>query len=365
LFAASGFRNLVTGRTRGVAAAAARFLLRAAGVPYAAAMRIRNASFRCGLLRVERAPLPVVSVGNLTLGGTGKTPMVAWVARRLRGEGIRVAIVSRGYGAAAGSRNDEARELELLLPDVPHLQHADRVAAARIAWEELDMQAVVLDDGFQHRRLHRDLDIVLLDALDPLRGRVFPGGLLREPFAGLRRAHVVVLSRADAVDAGVRQAWRQRVARVAPSALWVEAAHRPQCLRNAAGQQRRPDHLQGQRVLAFCGIGNPQGFGHTLEALRCQVAHMETFPDHHPYQRSDLERLARLADAHRAEALVCTLKDLVKIEVRTIGGRPLWCVQIGIDILEGEAELDQRLRALIMNGVACATPDTTQRASLP
>ncbi len=361
MFAAAEFRNLVTGRTRGVAAAAARCLLRAAALPYSAAMRLRNACYERGVLRVHRAPLPVLSVGNLTLGGTGKTPMVAWVARRLRAEAVRVAIVSRGYGATAGSRNDEARELELLLPDVPHLQHADRVAAARIACEELDMQLVVLDDGFQHRRLHRDLDIVLLDALDPLRGRVFPGGLLREPFSGLRRAHVVVLSRADAVEADVRRAWRTQVARVAPEALWVEAAHRPRCLRNASGVQQPVDALAAQRVLAFCGIGNPESFHHTLRALRATVAHVETFPDHHPYQRGDLERLARLADEHRADALVCTLKDLVKIQVSSLGGRPLWAVEIEIDILEGENALAQRLHAAITPKNGVSAPEATHR----
>src|SRR5207244_2544053 len=150
-----------------------------------------------GWKRVERAGVPVVSVGNLTLGGTGKTPCVEYVCRFYRGLDLLVAILSRGYGAEHGP-NDEALVLEEDLPDVPHLQGADRVALARVAVEELESEVLVLDDGFQHRRLGRDLDIVLLDALEPFGlGRLFPPGLLREPVGSLRRAGVVVLSGAD------------------------------------------------------------------------------------------------------------------------------------------------------------------------
>src|SRR5437870_5928929 len=135
----------------------------------------------------RRAPVPVVSVGNLTVGGTGKTPCVEHVARFYRSRGLRVAVLSRGYGAAAG-RNDEAMVLEENLPDVPHLQGPDRAALAFTAVEELESEVLVLDDGFQHRRLARDLDLVLVDATDPWgQGYLFPRGLLRESPASLRR----------------------------------------------------------------------------------------------------------------------------------------------------------------------------------
>src|SRR5207302_2950723 len=134
----------------------------------------------------RKAPVPVVSVGNLTVGGTGKTPCVEHVARFYRGHDLRVAILSRGYGSAAG-RNDEAMVLEENLPDVPHLQGPDRAALAATAVEELEAELLVLDDGFQHRRLHRDLDVVLIDATWPVnRDYQFPRGTLREPAGGLR-----------------------------------------------------------------------------------------------------------------------------------------------------------------------------------
>jgi tetraacyldisaccharide 4'-kinase len=192
------FLDLVSGRRRGPAATLLRGGLRLAETPYAMAMSWRNRRYDRGKAVIHRAGVPVVSVGNITLGGTGKTPMVEWIARLYRRHQVRVAIVSRGYRAEEGGRNDEARELEQKLPDVPHIQNADRAAAARVAVEELDMQLIVLDDGFQHRRLARDLDVVLLDALEPFGfEHVFPRGTLREPLSGLRRADLVILSRAD------------------------------------------------------------------------------------------------------------------------------------------------------------------------
>src|SRR5262245_1460980 len=174
-----------------------RLALRAASVPYGWGVRLRNRLYDRGWKRVARAPVPVVSVGNLTLGGTGKTPCVEYICRYYRSLDLRVAVLSRGYGAEHGP-NDEALVLEENLPDVPHLQGADRVALARTAVEELESEVLVLDDGLQHRRLARDLDVVLVDATAPWgHGFLFPRGLLREAAGGLRRAGVVVLTRCD------------------------------------------------------------------------------------------------------------------------------------------------------------------------
>src|SRR4051812_35824646 len=191
----ANFRAIVLGESRDFAAHGWRTLLSVLEVPYSLAVRWRNWQYDRSPRRTTRVSVPVISVGNLTLGGTGKTPLVEWIARWLRNEAVRVTIVSRGYGATEGARNDEALELEQKLPDVPHLQNPNRVEGAKPAIEELSCQVILLDDGFQHRRLARDLDIVVLDALDPWGGgRVFPRGLLREPITGLRRAHAVVLS---------------------------------------------------------------------------------------------------------------------------------------------------------------------------
>ena len=241
---------------------------------YTAAVRRRNDRYDRGDKAVHRVDGPVVSVGNLTLGGTGKTPLVAWLARWFRERNVRVAVVSRGYGAKADEENDEARELRRLLPDVPHVQDPDRVGAAR-SGPGCNAQVVVLDDGFQHRRIARDLDIVLLDALEPFGfGHVFPRGTLREPVEGLWRAGVVVLSRADLLDAAGREEVWKVVQRYAPAAIRAEAVHAPRTLISADGQQTPIEAIRGQPVAAFCGIGNSAGFRHTLESCGCQIARL-------------------------------------------------------------------------------------------
>lgn len=318
-------------------------------------MSVRNRRFDRGH-NVATAPVPVISVGNLTVGGTGKTPMVEWIARHARGQGVRVAVLSRGYGAAADGRNDEALELELALPDVPHLQDPDRTATAAIAAEELGSQLLVLDDGFQHRRLARDFDLVLLDATEPFGfDRLLPRGTLREPVEGLRRAHAVALSRADMLDAAARAAIRRRVERLNPGAAWCEVAHRPAALLASDGTREPLDGLTGQPIAAFCGIGNPAGFRHTLESLGCRIVAWREFPDHHGYTRADVDDLAAWARMSQPAMLVCTRKDLVKLRTSSIGGAPLRAAGIELAFLAGQGELETALAPAIQR--AAAVPD--------
>jgi tetraacyldisaccharide 4'-kinase len=278
------------------------------------------------------------------LGGTGKTPMVKWLAERLQSSGLRVAIVSRGYGADAGKQNDEALELAEALPGVPHIQNRDRVAAARQAIREHYPQVILLDDGFQHRRLARDLDIVLLDALEPFGfEHVFPRGTLREPIAGLRRAQVVCLSRADAISEADRSTIRKRVAQIAPQGVWCEAAHAASRLTNARGEFQPLDALRRQRLAAFCGIGNPAGFHHTLALADCKPVAWREFPDHNAYTAADQVALGEVAREANAESIVCTQKDLVKLRQPELGSVPLWAVAIEMQFLRGQEALEGAL----------------------
>ena len=345
MLSAHQFRELISGRRRGLVASVSRGMLSLAEMPYRAAIALRNRQFDRGR-RVHRVSVPVISVGNLTVGGTGKTPMVEWLAKWFRQHGVRVALISRGYGAAAGGRNDEALELEQKLPDVPHLQNPDRVAAAETAVEEFESQLLLLDDAFQHRRIHRDLDLVMIDAVEPFGyGHLLPRGLLREPLSSLNRADVIVLSRADAVSAERRAEIRDAVVRQAPAALWVEVAHRPYVLASSDGRQAELAALHRQRVAAFCGVGNPVGFRHTLQSCGYEVIDFREFPDHHVYAPVDIEQLT--AWSQRADACLCTDKDLVKIGIPHLGCVPLWALRIGLAIESGQAELEARLRTLL------------------
>lgn len=364
--------------SRGIAASLFRGFLGLAERPYAWVVASRNRSFDSGKSVIRRVAVPVVSVGNLSVGGTGKTPLVAWLAQWFLDRGVRVALVSRGYGAAAGEANDEARELALRLPDVPHLQNRDRHAAAQQAIERHGAQLILLDDAYQHRRLHRDLDIVLLDGLDPFGGeRLLPRGLLREPLANLSRADVVVLTRADLVEEESRETIRRRVQQFAPHALWLEAGVRVDrllrhcCLPATANQTvsdglfpamppaetlsadtlstdtLSAETLRGLPVGAFSGIGNPAGFRRTLEGLEATIVGWREFPDHHRFDAKDLDLLdAWSAELTAAQAIVCTRKDWVKLDRGQLGGRPLWALDISLAWRTPLGALEERLETL-------------------
>ncbi|HTU21093.1 MAG TPA: tetraacyldisaccharide 4'-kinase [Gemmataceae bacterium] len=342
------YLSLVSGEGRGPWPVLERLGLRAASVPYALAVRLRNLAYQRGWLTSQRALVPVVSVGNLTAGGTGKTPCVEHVARFYRDLDRRVAILSRGYGGAGG-RNDEALVLEENLPDVPHLQGVDRVALARTAVEELETEVLLLDDGFQHRRLARDLDLVLIDATAPWgHGYLLPRGLLREPPSSLRRAGVIVLTRCDQTPAEQRDRLRQTITRIAPQVPVVETTHRPVDLCNSDGENMSLGLLREGPSAAFCGLGNPEAFRRSLLDLGARLEDFRVYPDHHAYSREDVEELRRWAGTLPAGTpIVTTQKDLVKLRLSRLGDRPLWCLRIRLHVESGQDALEGCLRSVL------------------
>ncbi len=343
---AATFRTWAAGRTGGAIGALLRVLAECAEVPVKWYVRRRNDAYDSGRSKITRVAAPVISLGNLTVGGTGKTPFVAWLAQWFLERKVPVTLISRGYGSRSGP-NDEARELALRLPDVPHLQNPDRVAAAQTALQANARQVLLLDDAFQHRRIARDLDIVLLDALDPFGcGHLLPRGLLRELPASLRRAQVVALSRADAISRAERISIRTEVERLAPQADWLEVVHRPTQLRSANGAAAGIEQLREGAVAAFCGLGNPDGFRHTLEQLQVTLAGWKVFPDHCPYHPQQVLALEAWLQGIAAERVVCTMKDLVKLPFEQLAGKPLWGLAVELEVIEGKELLERRLEKI-------------------
>jgi tetraacyldisaccharide 4'-kinase len=343
-FSATYYRDLVHGRQRGLGATLQRAGLDLLSLVYGLVVAGRNRLYDWRWRKIHDAGIPVISVGNLTLGGTGKTPCVEYVSRFYCEQGLRVAILSRGFGVDAGP-NDEALLLEESLPDVPHLQGKDRVELARIAVDELESEVLVLDDGFQHRRLHRGLDIVLIDSTDPWgAGRVFPRGLLRESRSGLRRAAAAILTRCDQVDKKTREQLRLQVHCWAPRALIAEASHRPLEMLRWQQQAASVEILRGASVAAFCGIGNPESFRRTLQDAGAGIVAFREFADHHAYSASDVEDLRGWAGKQAKDCLVVTTqKDLVKLRLSTLGGQALWALRVGLHFEAGQEALDQKL----------------------
>jgi tetraacyldisaccharide 4'-kinase len=331
------YYELIRGDRAGVWPSLKRAGLWSLSLGYRLGVGWRNRRFDRGV-NVSKAAVPVVSIGNLTTGGTGKTPCVEYVARFYRELDLQVAILSRGYGSETG-RNDEALVLEENLPDVPHLQGRERAVLAQTAVEELESDILVLDDGFQHRQLHRDLDLVLIDATCPWGyGYLLPRGLLREPIGSLKRADAVIITRCDLVSPEAVRAIRDVVMSVKPMPI-AESVHRPAEWRN--GEQTLPlDALTNRPIAAFCGLGNPDAFRQTLVKLGVNVIAWRTFPDHHPYSREDVESLREWARQLPADAAIATTqKDLVKLRVDRLGERELWALAIQLKVTTGEEAL--------------------------
>lgn len=346
----AAFRDLISGRKRGAIAGLGRLGLGGLSCFYSAAVRVRNRLYDLRVQRSHSASVPVVSVGNVTTGGTGKTPFVAWLANFYHEKGLRVTLLSRGYRALQGAVNDEKLVLDLLCPGIPHVQNADRVAGAQTAVREHSAQLIVLDDGFQHRRLKRDLDIVLIDALCPWGyGSLLPRGLLREPETGLRRASVIVLTRADQCDAETKRQILDQIDHHSGKTAVVEVAYPAMQLRNARGETNAFAAIASQPVFAFCGIGNPDGFRRTLHDAGIHIADsaFHPFPDHFHYRAEDLRTVAEQARQSGCTAIVTTQKDLVKISQTQLNGLPLWAVEIGTKVLANLEHLETKLNAVL------------------
>ena len=322
-----------------------------AGRTYGDMMAWRRWNYRKGLAKSRRADAPVICVGNITTGGTGKTPMVAWVVEQLAAVGATPAIVTRGYKAREG-KSDEAEMLRRQC-DCNVVVNADRVAGAKTA-VVAGANVVVLDDGYQHRRLKRDLDIVLIDATNPFGyGYVLPRGLLRERPAALKDAHAVVITRSDQISPDELAELRGKLKEFAPGASMHASAHRPVGLLDERGEQLDTAELSGKAVVAFCGLGNPAGFFGTVRQVgACAMAEV-AYDDHAVYDDKTVEQINELAETTDAELLVTTQKDAVKLAGLNFE-RPLRQLVVKMQIVEGRYELVAKITALAPQGDAPA-----------
>ncbi len=320
----------------GAVASLARAGLWVCSGAWAVTQALKSFAYRVGLRRARRVERPVVSVGNLAVGGTGKTPFVIWLARRLTEDGRAVGILARGYGdVVADGLNDEGLEIRRALgAEVAQVQDPDRVVgAATLLAKAPETDVLLLDDGFQHRRIGRSLDIVLIDATCPFGyGHLLPRGRLRERPAALARAGAVVITRSDAVDeAALRR---------------IEAEIRKHCqapvARAALEIVGDASELAGRAVFSCSGIGNPAAFRKTLEGLGARVVGERAFADHRVPPPADWPDLVRAAQTAGAERVVITRKDAVKLDPLPQGVAVL---DVEMRIVAGEDALWDAVRA--------------------
>lgn len=329
-------------------------LLRLPAALFGVVADVRGKMFDRGWLPSARLDVPVISIGNLTAGGTGKTPCVLLVVRELIARGRRPGVLSRGYRASGGDgqENDEAALLASACPDLRQVQNPDRIAGGTALIEQ-GVEAIVLDDGFQHRRLRRDLDLVLVDATRPWGlpaiddgeavQAMLPRGLLRERPGALRRADAIVLTRSDLVAPARLAALEAELIERAPGRPVLYAAHRPVAVRRADGTREDPATLAGREVDLVSGIGNPEAFAATITELGGGVVTHRTFRDHHEYAAGDLDGLGE-----EGRAVVTTAKDAVKLErlARGAAAPEIAVLEIELVIVRGEAVFEALLDAL-------------------
>lgn len=290
-----------------------RAALSAAVPGYALGNALRSALFSVGLKRTHALGRPTVSVGNLTTGGTGKTPMVGWVVGQLLERGHRPCILLRGYRGG-----DEAKEHQQRWGEQVKVEpNPDRVAAAKLALDDdPSITCFVLDDGFQHRRAKRDVDLVLIDATNPWGyGSMLPRGLMREPRGALRRADAVVVTRSDQVAPQVLKRVDEAIQVLSGKPPMAHAQHDWVGLVDDQEEAYDLSVLEDKSVMGVVGIGNPQAFEATLRRHANAVVHCEALPDHHGYKRRELLSLIDLSQTAGAQAIVTTQKDWVKWSV--------------------------------------------------
>jgi len=326
---------------------------------YRAIVRRRNAAFDRGE-RVTRFEAPVISVGNLSVGGTGKTPLTMWILERLREDGLTPALAMRGYRSRATGQSDEADEYDARLADLPIVAQPDRVAGLRALInarrrEGIDpIDAIILDDGFQHRFIARDLDILLLDASrDPFEDRCLPAGWLREPLESMARASLVVITHAELASEHEQRRLRERIREVAEELPVVVTAHEWSGLEGESGPLD-VETLRGARIVTACGIGHPGAFVEAAKRAGADVADSITLRDHAAFGPREAQLIRAALDRTGAEAALVTGKDWVKLARAADDAlrARIWRTRLAMTFLEGE----ERLRELLRDAVSHPAP---------
>lgn len=337
--------SLMTDRLTGPVFIPLKCILYLASFIYGIAIMIRRLLYSLKVFRSEKAPVKVVSVGNITLGGTGKTPFTIMLSKLVREELNRdPAVLIRGYGW------DEQAMLKKNLPDTPILVGEDRLKSADRAMKLYGTSIAILDDGFQHWELQRDLDIVLIDSTNPFgNGQLFPRGILREPKSALRRADMVVFTKADKGAKSI-DGLRREIASIKKGVIFLEAVHKPTHFYEA---RARKDIglacVRGKKVLLVSSIADPDNFKETVRSLGAEVAGHIIFPDHHNYREKDRNRIVTSAGELKADLIVTTDKDAVKFARMSFSFAQfsVLTLMIELEITKGKELVVARLHSLL------------------
>ncbi|VAX35106.1 Tetraacyldisaccharide 4'-kinase [hydrothermal vent metagenome] len=316
---------------------------------YARVVRIILWSYRVGLRKQQHLPKPVISVGNITLGGVGKTPFVIFLARLFQRRGLKPVILTRGY-MESKHKSDEVKVIEENLKDISVLVGANRFANAQEFLKNNNVDVFILDDGFQHWKLYRDLDIVAIDATDPFgNAQVIPRGILREPLDGLKRANLCVATKTDLPGAKVG-ALRQKFRAFNTEVPFVEASHKPVSFIDVKSSvQKELEFFKEKTVMAFCSLGKPESFENTLIKLDIKVKKHFVFIDHHMYTYQDIVSMVQYARECKIDTFVTTQKDAVKLSefLNEFKEIDIVFLKIEMNIISGKEQVIERVFSVL------------------
>jgi tetraacyldisaccharide 4'-kinase len=349
------YRNLISGRSTGLPAALLRLFIGTAATGYSLVVRLRNFLYSKRWLKIHTAGVPVISIGNITVGGTGKTPLVIWICNaiyqisKIKNQKCGVAILTRGYKTAQNlklkTQNyvDEPAILAESCPQAKVIVNPNRAEAAAEAVDKFGAKVLIMDDGFQHRRLHRDLDIVTIDATCPFGyGKVLPAGLLREPVAYLRRADAAVLTRCDQIRESELSQIEKKLQLINPDMVIAKSIHNPICAKTMTGEKITIEQLKDKKIFAFCGIGNPDAFLNTIRNTDANLVGSKIYNDHHRYTDSDVDDIHGQANRLGADLILTTQKDHTRYAIRNTQYEiPFAYLAVEIKFTSGEDKLKQ------------------------
>jgi len=304
------YRKLISGQDARFGAVLLRFFLGMPAEVYLIAVALRNFLYSKGWLKIHNANAAVISVGNITTGGTGKTPLVVWLCNSLRNSKYKCLILTRGYKTKKRVLSDEVAILAESCPEAKVVINPDRVAGATEAVSKFGANVLIMDDGFQHRRLARDLDIVTIDGTVPFGyGKLLPAGLLREPVAELKRADAAVITRCDQAAESELAQLEDKLRKINPEMIISRSMHAPVYMKSADGKKIGFEELKGKKIFAFCGIGNPDAFFNTVRGLGANLVGSRIFNDHYHYTDDCLADIYTQAKRLNSDLILTTQKD--------------------------------------------------------
>ncbi len=345
------WRKLVTSKSHSIWQKPIFFVLLVLSKFYGFAVLLRNRLFDLGIFKQTKVSATVVSIGNITTGGTGKTPLVAWLCNYFIKQNIKTAVLTRGYK----KKNDVADEPAMLAKAVPNVTvvvNPDRVAGAKKAINEHNAKLLVMDDGFQHRRLARDVNIVAIDATVPFgNGKLLPAGLLREPITSLKRADAVIITRSNQNSPEMIEEIKAKVRKLKPEMVVAAAVHKPMYIKLIKDRQLGLDKLAGKRIYAFCGIGNPDAFLQTLKDMSLNIVGTKIYNDHHVYTNDDIAVINEDARYKQAEYVITTHKDWIKTALLSLDKFqiPFAAMMVELEFADGQEKIIELVEKSLAN----------------